>query len=71
MKISKPFNASLLGCIAKEKVITISELKKKYLPPKQPGIIQGITVMFDSDLKVLEEEGYITIEDDVVRFIRW
>ena len=71
MRVSKIYNASLLKCIAEEKTITISALKKKYLPPEQPGIIQGTTVMFDSDLKVLKEEGYITIEDDVVEYIHW
>ena len=71
MRVSKPYNASLLRCIAEEKTITINDLKAKYLPPEQPGIIQGITVMFDRDLKVLKEEGYITIEDDIVEFIHW
>ena len=28
----------------------LDDLKAKYLPPEQPGIIQGITVMFDSDI---------------------
>ena len=70
MRVSKLYNASLLRCIAEEKTITISALKKKYLPPEQPGIIQGIAVMFDSDLKVLEEEGYVTIKDDVVEYIQ-
>lgn len=70
MRVSKVCNASLLRCIAEEKTITISALKKKYLPQEQPGIIQGRTVMFDSDLKVLAEEGYITIEDDIVKYVR-
>lgn len=70
MRVSKTYNASLLWCIAEEKTITISALKMKYLPPEQPGIIQGKTVMFDSDLKVLEEEGYITIDNDVVKYIQ-
>jgi hypothetical protein len=69
MRISKQYNASLLRCIAEEKSITISDLKKKYLPPEQPGIIQGVTVMFDSDLITLREEGYITIENDIVIYI--
>ena len=70
MRVSKPYNASLLRCIAEEKTITVSALKKKYLPPDQPGIIQSKTVMFDSDLTVLEEEGYIKMEDDVVQYIQ-
>ena len=70
MRISKMYNASLLRCIVEEKTITISDLKKKYLPPEQPGIIQGVSVLFDSDLKVLEDEGYITIENDVVKYIQ-
>lgn len=70
MKISKPYNLSLLMCIAEEESITIKELKKKYLPPEQQGVIQGETVMFDDHLKVLEEEGYITIEQDVVKYIQ-
>ena len=70
MKISKLYNLSLLECIAKEKTITIDDLKKKYLPPEQPGIIQSVTVMFDSDLKTLAEEGYITVKDNVVKYIQ-
>ena len=54
----------------RRKTITISALKKKYLPLEQLGIIQGTTVMFDSDLKVLAEEGYITIEDDIVKYVQ-
>lgn len=69
MIISKPYNGSLLNCIAEAKTITIGALKKKYLPPEQPGIIQSVSVMFDSDLKVLEEEGYISIENNVVKYI--
>ena len=70
MRVSKPYNVSLLRCIAEEKTITISALRKKYLPPEQPGIIQGIAVMFDSDLNILKEEGYITIKNGVVEYIQ-
>ena len=62
MRVSKIYNVTLLKCIAEEKTITISALKKKYLPPEHPGIIQGTTVMFDSDLKVLAEEDILRLK---------
>ena len=69
MKISKACNMSLLEIIARAKEITCEELKKQYLPPEQPGVVQGVTVMFDSDLKDLESEGYISINNGVITFI--
>ena len=70
MRVTKPCNLSLLNTISESKEITYEELKIKYLPPKQKGIIQGVAVMFDSDLKDLESEGYISIDTDVIRFIK-
>ncbi len=69
MRMSQVYNLSLLSFIEKEGKITIDDSKRKYLPPEQPGIIQGERVMFEKNLKVLEEEGYIKIEDDIIEYI--
>ena len=69
MKVSRVCNLTLLRYIADAETITIDELKKAYLPPEQRGIIQGSTVTFDNDLKVLELEGYITLDGNVVKSI--
>lgn len=69
MKIGPIYNLSLLQVISTSKEITYEELKRKYLPPKQPGIIQGVEVSFDSDLETLETEGYISREGDIIRYI--
>lgn len=71
MMVSKVCNLSLLNVISEANEITYEELRKKYLPPEQPGIIQGAAVMFDSDLKTLESEGLITINDEIIHFIRF
>lgn len=65
------FNQSLLRKIRDLGESSISELKKAYLPPEQPGIVQGISAMFDSDMKTLECMGCISIENDTVTFISW
>ena len=70
LRVTKPCNMSLLNVIAEANEITYEELKVKYLPPKQPGIIQGASVLFDSDLKDLASEGYISINDNVICFLR-
>ena len=70
MHVTTPCNFSLLNVIATAKEITYDELKGKYLPPKQNGIIQSAAVMFDSDLQRLETEGYISIRNGVIHFIR-
>lgn len=69
MKIGPIYNLSLLQAISTSKEITYEELKRKYLPPKQPGIIQGVEVSFDSDLETLETVGYISREGDIIRYI--
>lgn len=68
MYISPIYNKSLLCVIIKDKELTYEELRKKYLPPEQPGIICGETVMFDSDLKTLEEMGLIIREGNIIRY---
>lgn len=70
LRVTKSCNMSLLNVIAEANEITYEELKVKYLPAKQPGIIQGASVMFDSDLKDLAFEGYISINDNVICFLR-
>lgn len=69
MRVSRPYNISLLRVIAEAKEITYDDLKRKYLPPKQPGIIQGAEVTFDSDLDTLEAEGFISRHDDLICYI--
>ena len=72
MRVSQVYNATLLQIIAKRKEITYSELKKEYCVPVSSRIISSRNVMFDSDLKVLETEGYIKITDDLITYIvRW
>ena len=69
MRVSRIYNASLLKVIAEAKEITYADLRCKYLPPKQPGIIQGVEVSFDSDLDTLEAEGFISRHNDIIRYI--
>ena len=70
MRISKPYNVTLLSIIAREKEITYEELQNEYFVPTPPGVILGRNVMFDADLKTLEEEGYINRTDDLITYIR-
>ena len=70
MRVSKPYNASLLAIIAREKQITYAELKEKYCTPTPPGIISGANVMFDNDLITLENEGYIERNNDLIVYLR-
>ena len=69
MRISKPYNMSLLAIIAQEKQITYAELKNKYCTPTPSGIISGVNVMFDNDLITLEDEGYIERNDDLITYL--
>lgn len=70
MNVSKMYNASLLQIIAQKSEITYAELKKEYCTPMPYGVISGREVMFDSDLKVLESEGYIEIIEELIKYIR-
>ena len=70
MKVSKVYNGTLLNIIAQKEEITYEELKKEYCEPTPSGVVSGRNVMFDSDLKVLESEGYIKIEDDLITYIK-
>ena len=69
MRMSQICNESLLQAISEDGIITYDDLRKKYLPPEQPGVIQERTVMFDRDLKTLEEEGLILRENNTIRYI--
>lgn len=69
MRIGPIYNLSLLQVISTSEEITYEELKRKYLPSKQPGIIQGVEVSFDSDLETLVAEGYVSREGDIIRYI--
>ncbi len=71
MRISEVRNLSLLQIIAREGKIAYDKLKKEYCVPTPPGVISGNNVMFDRDLKTLENEGCISIDDDMITFITW
>lgn len=71
MRISPVYNHSLLNEIFKLDNCTINELKKHYLPPEQPGVIQGVAVQFESDLELLASMGCISLDHDRVKFINW
>lgn len=47
------YNHNLIRKIQELKECSIEELKASYLPPQQPGVVQGATVRFDQDLKEL------------------
>lgn len=69
MRVGPICNFSLLQVISNAKEITYEELRRKYLPPQKPGIVQGVEVMFDSDLETLITAGYVSREGDIIRFI--
>ena len=54
MKMTEPCNLGLLALISAAGEISYEELKQRYLPPEQPGVIQGVTASFDNDIKTLE-----------------
>ena len=63
------YNGSLLHTIKRLNGCTIEELKAEYLPPEQPGVIQGIKVTFESDLQDLEHYGAIEKKDNKYYYI--
>lgn len=69
MFIREPYNASLLSIIAKSKSISYEDLKAEYCVPSPPGIILSVNVMFDSDLALLESEGYIQRSGNLITYI--
>ena len=70
MKVTQVYNGTLLSIIAQKEEITYEKLKSEYCEPTPKGVVSGRNVMFDSDLKVLESEGYITITDDLIKYIK-
>ena len=70
ISVGPVFNRSLLNLIALEKKISYEELKQKFLTPNEPGVIRGNSAMFDNDLKTLEKEGYIKINDEIIEYVR-
>ena len=70
MKMTEPCNLGLLALISAAGEISYEELKQRYLPPEQPGVIQGVTASFDNDIKTLEKEKYISVHGNIIRFIR-
>lgn len=71
MRMTPVYNLSLLRAIHELNDCTLSDLKQHYLPPEQPGVVQGITVSFDSDLQTLVSMGCVSVSQDRVRFINW
>ena len=71
MRMTPVYNLSLLQAIHELNDCTLSELKRHYLPPEQPGVVQGIAVSFDSDLQTLVSMGCVSVSQDRVRFINW
>ena len=65
------YNHSLIRKIQELQECSIEELKKAYLPPRQPGVVQSITVRFDQDLKELEKLGAIEVKDGRVKYLKW
>lgn len=65
------YNHNLIRKIQELKECSIEELKASYLPPQQPGVVQGATVRFDQDLKEVEKYGSIEIKDGRVKFLKW
>ena len=70
MRIGKPYNATLLGIIARNKEITYAELQNEYCIPTPPGVVSSRNVMFDADLETLEAEGYINRTDNLITYIQ-
>ena len=70
MKMTKTYNQDLLNLISAAGEISREELKQRYLTPEQPNVIQGATVSFDNDIKILEEEKYISVQGNIIRFIK-
>ena len=70
MKMTEPYNLGLLALISAAGEISYEELKQRYLPPEQPGVILGVTASFDNDIKTLEKEKYISVHGNIIRFIR-
>ena len=65
MKMTEPCNLGLLALISAAGEISYEELKQRYLPPEQPGVIQGVTASFDNDIKTLEKEKYISVHGNI------
>ena len=70
MKMTEPYNLGLLALISAAGEISYEELKQRYLPLEQPGVIQGVAASFDNDIKTLEKEKYISVQGNIIRFIR-
>lgn len=71
MRFTPVYNQTLLQAINELNDCTLAELKQHYLPPEQPGVIQGITVNFDNDLKTLVSMGCVSVDQNRVKFINW
>lgn len=69
MRITKIYNVDLLRLISQHDGITVDELRELYILPEPKGVVYGSNVMFESDLAVLESEGYIRIKDDRIQFV--
>ena len=68
MRITPVYDATLLQIICRFGEASKDEIKREYLPPPQRGVVYGAEVTFESNLKTLQDMGYITIENDMVRY---
>ena len=65
------FDHELIRKIQELQECSIDELKEAFLPPHQPGAIQGVSVMFEQNLKHLEELDAIEIKDGRAKYLKW
>ena len=63
-------NISLLKIIQSEKIVSYERLRQLYFIPKQPNTIGRSVASFNRDLEVLEEEGRININGDIIEFVK-
>lgn len=69
MRVSRVINGTLLGIIKEHGTIDYNTLRRIYIKPTPPGVVTSDMLM-DDDLKVLEEEGYIKIENRFITIIK-
>ena len=63
MKMTEPYNLGLLALISEAGEISCEELKQRYLPPEQPGVIQGVAASLDNDIKHWKRENTFRYEE--------
>jgi len=69
MTINDGYNQSLLEIIARRKVITFDDLLKEYLAKMKQHLVEGVRTKLAIDLKTLEEEQFIRINNENIIYI--